>query len=217
VGGVRQDPIPKVARRRLSKPSLLVPTRGRHKRERPVNDRPTSGYRVRWTIRRWQASHQTGPSNLEPPGWCWPPTVRPSSCGTCPLPPHGFACSPIRESSTTCWPPIVRGLRSSPSPPAGPLEVELVARERRRRQSLRTIHLSAEVDRAARIAALRDGYDEALPQTIDAGELAARANLLEERSRVRSATCLAIAEGSRLGTRSGGSRSAALAIASTPR
>ena len=80
-------------------------------------------------------------------------------------------------------------------PPAGPLEVELVARERRRRQGLRTIHLSAETDRAARLAALRDGYDEALPQTIDAAELAARANLLEERARVRSATCLPIAEG----------------------
>jgi DNA-binding response OmpR family regulator len=80
-------------------------------------------------------------------------------------------------------------------PPAGPLEVELVARERRRRQGLRTIHLSAEADRTARLAALRDGYDEALPQTIDAGELAARANLLEERSRIRSATCLPIAEG----------------------
>lgn len=34
-----------------------------------------------------------------------------------------------------------------------------------------------------------------MPQTIDAAELAARAGILEERARARSATCLPIAEG----------------------
>jgi DNA-binding response OmpR family regulator len=80
-------------------------------------------------------------------------------------------------------------------PPAGPNELALVARERRRRQGLRTIHLSPRAAHDARLAALRDGFDEALPQTIDAAELVARASLLDERSRVRVATCLPIAAG----------------------
>jgi DNA-binding response OmpR family regulator len=70
-----------------------------------------------------------------------------------------------------------------------------VVRERRRRGSLRTIHLSQPADVRARLAALRDGFDEALPQAIDPDELAARAVILEERARVRAATCLQIADG----------------------
>ena len=80
-------------------------------------------------------------------------------------------------------------------PPGGPPERAAVAHERRRRQSLRTIYLSQPDDVSARLAAIRDGFDEALPQTIDASELAARAAILEERTRVRSATCLQIANG----------------------
>lgn len=80
-------------------------------------------------------------------------------------------------------------------PPAGAAELEAVARERRRRQSLRTIHLSQPAEIAARLAALRDGFDEALPSTIDVDELAARAAMLEERARVRSVTCVQIADG----------------------
>lgn len=80
-------------------------------------------------------------------------------------------------------------------PPAGPPERAVVAHERRRRQSLRTIHLSQPDDVPARLAALREGFDEALPQTIDPSELAARAVILEERTRLRSATCLQIADG----------------------
>ena len=80
-------------------------------------------------------------------------------------------------------------------PPAGRTEREHVTRERRRRQGLRTIHLSQATDVQARVAALRDGFDEALPHSIDPTELAARALLLDERARVRSATCLKIADG----------------------
>lgn len=80
-------------------------------------------------------------------------------------------------------------------PPAGPTEVGFLARERRHRQSLRTIHLSRPADVESRLAALGEGFDEALPQSIEPGELAARAVLLEERARVRSVTCLQVADG----------------------
>jgi two-component system response regulator RegX3 len=81
------------------------------------------------------------------------------------------------------------------TPPAVDRDVELVAQERRRRSSLRTIHLSAPSATAARLEALRQGYDEALPQSIDPQELADRAALLEQRARTRASVCLEIAQG----------------------
>ena len=81
------------------------------------------------------------------------------------------------------------------APPAGDVDVELVARERRRRSSLRTIHLSAPADATARLDALRRGYDDALPQTIDPHELAGRAALLEEQARARTGVSVEIADG----------------------
>lgn len=80
-------------------------------------------------------------------------------------------------------------------PPAGARELEAVCAERRRRTGLRTIHLSPTGDVDGRIAALREGFDAALPQTVDPVELAARAVLLDEQSRARPATTLPIAEG----------------------
>jgi DNA-binding response OmpR family regulator len=80
-------------------------------------------------------------------------------------------------------------------PPASRRELSLVRDARRRRQSLRTIHLSPGTDIPARMAALRDGFDEALPQTIEVAELAARAEFLEQRSRSRPSTSLPIADG----------------------
>jgi DNA-binding response OmpR family regulator len=80
-------------------------------------------------------------------------------------------------------------------PPAGADDLATVCAERRRRQGLRTIHLSPGEDVLARIAALRDGFDAALPQTVGAVELAARAILLDEQSRIRPASTLPIAEG----------------------
>jgi DNA-binding response OmpR family regulator len=80
-------------------------------------------------------------------------------------------------------------------PPAGPPDVAVVAAERRRRQTLRTIHLSQPEDVSARLSALRDGFDEALPQTVEPEELVARALMLEERTRVRTTTCFQIADG----------------------
>jgi two-component system response regulator RegX3 len=80
-------------------------------------------------------------------------------------------------------------------PPAGARQLDFVCDERRRRQGLRTIHLSPANDVVARLAALRDGFDEALPQTIEPAELAARATLLVERMRSRPSTSLPIADG----------------------
>jgi DNA-binding response OmpR family regulator len=81
-------------------------------------------------------------------------------------------------------------------PPAGARELGLVGRERRRRQqSLRTIHLSPAASIRERIAALRVGFDEALPQTVDAGELAERASLLAARTRSKPLVQLPVADG----------------------
>ncbi len=80
-------------------------------------------------------------------------------------------------------------------PPASDSALRLVSRERRRRTGLRTIHLSAPSDVVARLAALREGFDEALPQTIEPGELAARATILEERARESPSTALQLGSG----------------------
>jgi DNA-binding NarL/FixJ family response regulator len=80
-------------------------------------------------------------------------------------------------------------------PPAGARELGFVREARRRRQGLRTIHLSQASNVPARLAALRDGFDEALPQSIEPAELAGRAALLEARIRSRLSTSLPIAEG----------------------
>jgi DNA-binding response OmpR family regulator len=80
-------------------------------------------------------------------------------------------------------------------PPATSNELAIVKGERRRRPSLRTIHLSAPDDVPARISALHEGFDEALPSSIDPTELAARARFLEDRARAKTARCLQIAEG----------------------
>ena len=81
------------------------------------------------------------------------------------------------------------------APPAGDADVELVARERRRRTSLRTIHLSHPADATARLDALRRGYDDAVPQSIEARELAGRAALLEQHARPRTGVSVEIGDG----------------------
>lgn len=81
-------------------------------------------------------------------------------------------------------------------PPAGAIELDLVRRERlRRHQGLRTIHLSPVAAIAQRMAALRVGFDDALPQTVDAGELAERAVMLEAQARSRPTSHLPVADG----------------------
>lgn len=80
-------------------------------------------------------------------------------------------------------------------PPADAPAVQATVRERRRRSGLRTVHLSPPGDLSVRLQALRDGFDEALPATVEGVELAARAALLEERTASRSTASLAVADG----------------------
>ena len=84
------------------------------------------------------------------------------------------------------------------TPPAGPEELALVVRERRRRQGLRVVQLAAPEAVEDRLQALRLGFDEALPTTIAVEELAGRLSLLEERARPRVDRTLPVAEGCEL-------------------
>jgi DNA-binding response OmpR family regulator len=68
------------------------------------------------------------------------------------------------------------------SPPASPRDVDHLLDLRRRRAGLRILHLSAPDAVDARVAALRGGFDEALPTTISPDELIARLTLLDERA-----------------------------------
>ena len=82
---------------------------------------------------------------------------------------------------------------------AGPLarreNLVTAVRERRRRSTLRLMHLSAPESVDDRLEALRLGFDEALPDTISAHELGARMELLEERARTRHGAGVLVAAG----------------------
>jgi DNA-binding response OmpR family regulator len=84
------------------------------------------------------------------------------------------------------------------TPPGGAPETELLARERRRRHGLRVVQLAAPDAVDVRIEALRLGFDDALPSSIEPGELAARLVLLEERARARPERTLPVADGCEL-------------------
>ncbi|MEO5884585.1 MAG: response regulator transcription factor [Candidatus Limnocylindrales bacterium] len=74
-------------------------------------------------------------------------------------------------------------------------DVAVAVRERRRRSSLRIVHLSPADAVEPRMEALRRGFDEALPDTITTAELRARLELLEERAQTRHGTGLLVADG----------------------
>jgi DNA-binding response OmpR family regulator len=79
--------------------------------------------------------------------------------------------------------------------PLAPDDVLATAlRERRRRTSLRLLHVSP-VEAVTWVAALRSGFDDAVPDTIDPLELEARLELLDGRARTRQAPVIAVAEG----------------------
>jgi DNA-binding response OmpR family regulator len=84
------------------------------------------------------------------------------------------------------------------TPPGGPAEVELVAHERHRRYGLRVVQVTAPEAVEIRLEALRLGFDEALPSSIEPGELAGRLALLDERARVRPGRSLPVAAGCEL-------------------
>jgi len=81
------------------------------------------------------------------------------------------------------------------TPPGGPAETEVVARERRRRSGLRVVQVSGPEAMEVRLEALRLGFDEAVPSSIAPGELAARLALLDERARSRPGRTLPVAAG----------------------
>ena len=79
-------------------------------------------------------------------------------------------------------------------PPACPEDVAAALRERKRRPSLRVVLLSPAHAIDERLEALRAGVDEALPDTIEPMELAARLMILEERARGRHETVLGVTD-----------------------
>lgn len=68
------------------------------------------------------------------------------------------------------------------SPPARALELDLALRERRRRPTLRIVHLSRPDDIETRLAAVRAGADEALTDEVDPLELIGRIEAMEARA-----------------------------------
>ena len=79
-------------------------------------------------------------------------------------------------------------------PPACSEDVAAAIRERKRRPSLRIVLLSPPDAIDERLEALRAGVDEALVDTIDPAELAARLAILEERARGRHETTLGVTD-----------------------
>ncbi len=82
------------------------------------------------------------------------------------------------------------------TPPAGPADLALVARERRRRSRVRVVLLDQPEAIQERLHALELGFDEAFPVSMDAVELAGRLTLLKERASAPSTSArLVLAEG----------------------
>ena len=81
------------------------------------------------------------------------------------------------------------------APPARPADLHLALSERRRRPSLRVVHLSRARAVAERLEALRLGVDDALPRTITAAELVVRLALLDARRLTRTDRAIAVADG----------------------
>jgi two-component system alkaline phosphatase synthesis response regulator PhoP len=80
------------------------------------------------------------------------------------------------------------------TPPSGPDELDVALHERRRRPSLRVVVVSPSAAIDDRLEALRAGADEAHADTMDPLELVARLTILEERTRARHETVLAVTD-----------------------
>lgn len=81
------------------------------------------------------------------------------------------------------------------SPPARDGDLQAAVRERRRRPGLRLLHLSDADAIDARLEALRSGFDDALPETVDPLELLGRIRLLDDRTRTRTENTIQVADG----------------------
>lgn len=68
-------------------------------------------------------------------------------------------------------------------PPAASADVELVAAERRRRTSMRAVFLNRPDQVAARLEAMRMGFDAAFPLDVDPSELGGRLALIADQAR----------------------------------
>lgn len=80
------------------------------------------------------------------------------------------------------------------SPPASATELDLALRERRRRPTLRLVHISRLEDVEARLAAIRAGVDDAVTDRIDPVELCGRMEILEAHAHAPSRHELAVTE-----------------------
>lgn len=81
------------------------------------------------------------------------------------------------------------------APPARAEDLDVALRERRRRSTLRILHLSAPDAIDDRLQALRLGFDDALPDSISAGELGGRLELLQELAHTRRGASVLVADG----------------------
>ncbi len=84
------------------------------------------------------------------------------------------------------------------APPATGPHLAAVVLERRRRSTLRIVHLAPPDAVDERLRALELGFDESLPTTIAVAELAGRLALLDRRGRARTPTTIGIADGCQL-------------------
>jgi DNA-binding response OmpR family regulator len=81
------------------------------------------------------------------------------------------------------------------APPATEADEALAIHERRRRPSLRIVHVTRPADVDRRLDALRRGFDEALTSAIGPAELLERLRILDERARTRHASEIPVADG----------------------
>jgi len=80
-------------------------------------------------------------------------------------------------------------------PPGCADDLDAALRERRRRTGLRLLHLSQSHDIDGRVEALRLGFDDAVPETVDPVELLGRIRLLDDRARARPDSVTVVADG----------------------
>jgi DNA-binding response OmpR family regulator len=80
-------------------------------------------------------------------------------------------------------------------PPARGDDLETAVRERRRRTGLRLLHVSRPDDIDGRVEALRLGFDDAVPESVDPVELLGRIRLLDDRARARPDSVMVVADG----------------------
>ncbi|MFP5341362.1 MAG: DNA-binding response regulator [Candidatus Limnocylindria bacterium] len=80
------------------------------------------------------------------------------------------------------------------SPPASSADLDLALRERRRRPTLRIIHVTRVEDVDGRLAAIAAGVDDAVTDLIDSTELIGRIDVLEARAHAPSRHELVVAE-----------------------